>query len=108
MARPKTIGNYNRYTEEQKRAVIRDFKETDLNIYQIGRLHSVNPKTVFFWCKQAKAKKRVPQKPFNVLVSVSKNGKCHDLKEFPNISEAKEYGLSMKDKGFEVEISELR
>ncbi|MBR1558118.1 MAG: transposase [Prevotella sp.] len=107
MARPRFIGNYNRYTDEQRRQVIKEYIETDLNYYEVGRKLGVNPKTVFFWCKMAKAKKRQPPRPFNVLVTLLKDGKCHDLKEFAEVEEARVYAAVQRDKGYEVEIREL-
>ncbi len=101
--------HYNHYAEELKRRVIQAYVVTKKGIYKLSDEFGVPSKTIYLWLKQSKAKKRIPEppKPFNIMLSVSKNGKVVELKECAFADEAYKYKKEMERKGYDVEQTQL-
>lgn len=100
---------YNHYDEKIKQEVINAYVYGKEGIYKLGRKYGIKPHTIYLWLMLAnKTKKYEPPKPFNFMISISRGGKVKDLKECADIETANSIRDEYIQKGYEVDISELK
>lgn len=98
-----------RYASDLKQRVVNAYVKSAKGIYKLGEEFGIHPKTIYLWLTKAKAKKspELPPKPFNIMLSISKDGRVLDLKDCASKEEAIAYKAEKEKQGYEVEVSQL-